>query len=197
VYRDAFNRYSRVLMFHVVLKLPQSMTDFPNGAITRFTRAFSERVSRDQLSRGSQVARVHKTDTHYVWCREVGKGERDHYHVMFMVNGNAYRQLGDFDGGIPSHITSMLKEAWASALQLAVHQISGLVHFSGKKLISRADIAGGPVIDKYGTFNTKYEAGFYWLSYLCKCESKFYAPGRRNFGCSQVAGGSVFFWLSH
>ncbi|ELY2118032.1 YagK/YfjJ domain-containing protein [Vibrio cholerae] len=187
VYRDAVSRYSKVFMFHVTLRFPLGYQDKLGNVITAFTRSLRERIQRDLDRKRLRVARVHHTDLHYVWCREVSDNHREHYHVMVMVNANTYRALGSFSESIQNQLASMIRLSWASAIGISPDRVRGLVHFaSDVQLISARQIPAEHQSTKYNTCGNSYEAGFFWLSYLCKLSTKEREIGKRNFGYSSI-----------
>ena len=187
VYRNALTRYPKIFMFHVTLRLPENHSVSSKGVMTAFTRALKIRVKGDLVRRRKCVARVHDTEVHYVWCREFSKKHREHYHMFIMVNANTYRALGDFDEPIRHQLAGMVSESWATALSLSLSKSKGLAHFvTDVMLISTRQIPEKVRTSKDGTCHNLYEAGFFWLSYLCKLATKEYGRGGRNFGCSTV-----------
>lgn len=185
VYRDALTRYPKVFMFHVTLRFPAEGIFSSTGVISTFVRSLRERVQRDLARRRLHVDRVHHTDVHYVWCREVNKEQREHYHFMVIVNANTYRALGCFSEPIRDQLAGMVRRAWASAIRFSLENSKGLVHFSGDiELITTKQIPNRVIVSAYGSFNDSYEAGFFWLSYLCKLTTKHYGDCMRNFGSS-------------
>jgi len=185
VYRDVLTRYSKILMFHVTLRFPLYYEGQYEGVMSAFIRSLKKRVARDLARKRSKVERVHDTDVHYVWCREVNKKDREHYHIMVMVNANTYRALGCYSKASNEHLAGMATRSWASAIGMSIDDIRGLVHFTDDVgLIATRQIPYASVDSTYGTFNNSFEAGFYWLSYLCKLITKEYGNGARNFGYS-------------
>lgn len=185
VYRDALTRYSKVFMFHVILRFPANYAGSSTGVISAFTDSFRERVQRDLARRRSNVDRVHPTNIHYVWCREVNAEHREHYHVMVLVNANTYRALGCFGTPECNQLAGMICMSWASALGLSLEESKGLAHFaSGGEVISTQQIPYFTIALKNGLLTDNYGAGFFWLSYLCKLSTKQYGDGSRNFGSS-------------
>ncbi|EHH1035579.1 inovirus Gp2 family protein [Vibrio parahaemolyticus] len=185
VYRNALTRYSKVFMFHVTLRFPANYACSSTGVISAFINSFRERVQRDLARRRLYVDRVHPTNIHYVWCREVNAEHREHYHVMVLVNANTYRALGCF--GVPecNQLAGMICMSWASALGLRVEDSKGLAHFaSSGDVISTQQIPYVTIELKNGLLTDSYGAGFFWLSYLCKLPTKQYGNGARNFGSS-------------
>ncbi|MEZ8402694.1 inovirus-type Gp2 protein [Vibrio splendidus] len=188
VYRNALTRYPKIFMFHVILRFPENYSASSKGVMTAFTRALKLRVKRDlMMKRCKRTSRVHGTGVHYVWCREFSEKHREHYHVFIMVNANTYRALGDFDEPIRYQLAGMVSESWATALSMSLSKSKGLAHFvTDVMLISTRQIPEKVRTSKDGTCHNLYEAGFFWLSYLCKLTTKEYGRGGRNFGCSTV-----------
>lgn len=185
VFCHALTQYPKVFMFHVTLRFPASYTIETRGVMSAFTRSVKERVLRGLNDRRRKGVRVHATDIHYVWCREVNSDLRVHYHIMFMVNANTYRALGSFNAYSKNHLAGIVCHAWASSIGLSINDSLGLVHFSGDTVvITTKQIPCARAESRYGSFNDSYESGFYWLSYLCKLDTKRYDGRGRNFGYS-------------
>ncbi|MEZ9864719.1 inovirus-type Gp2 protein [Vibrio breoganii] len=186
-YRHAFECYPKLLMFHATLRFPANYQGNTGGVMSTFTRSLSERIQRDLDKRSSLVDRVHPTNVHYVWCREVSKDLKDHYHIVIMVNANSYRALGCFKQPHKHHLAGMIAHSWASAIGIPISESSGLVHFADEvKIFKTRQLSHYENASVYGNFESSYEEGFYWLSYLCKVTDKRYGDGFRNFGTSQV-----------
>lgn len=185
VYLSALTAYPKIFMFHVTLRIPKSYAGVTVGVMSAFTRSLKERVKRDLERRRQRVSRVHATEVHYVWCREVSEEHREHYHVMIIVNANTYRALGDFDTPVRDQLAGMVSTAWASAIGVDLNDTKGLAHFAGDVvMITTSQIPAPYKGSKYGEFTNSFEAGFFWLSYLCKLSTKSYGDGVRNFGYS-------------
>ncbi len=189
VYRDAFERYSKLFMVHITLRLPRSFIAMPEKAIKLFTRGLNEKIANHLSEKENQVDRIHLTDVHYVWCREVGMDGGEHYHFMLMLNGNAFRSLGHYTTQNETHLATMISSSWHEAIGLSTDQGRGLVDFSEFKVLKTRVDGFTPTKSWYGHFDSSYEEGFYWLSYLCKIETKQYGKKIRNFGYSQVNKG--------
>ncbi len=126
----ALAEYPRVLAFRVDLRLPQGIElpdyAYTNQVISRFFESFTrkiqyhqERVAERCYSRGCKVR--------YVWSREISQGRRPHYHVLIMLNRDAYYTVGRL-GSERVNMISRMEESWASALGLSVDQVRGRVH---------------------------------------------------------------------
>ncbi|AMF98495.1 TPA: inovirus Gp2 family protein [Vibrio parahaemolyticus] len=183
VLKNACNQHSRTFVFQVVLKFPQAGGTFPNDAISRFIKSFKAKVSADQCRRIREGKRVHSTSIRYVWCREISSSLNVHYHVYFLMNADAYWQLGDFGANAQGHLSQMLVSAWGSAI--GISNARGLVHFGqGARKLNVNDITGEVVPHFNGSEYDTFEDIFYWMSYLAKTDTKQFGDGGRNFGCS-------------
>jgi hypothetical protein len=119
-----------------------------NEVISNFRKSYAERVKR-----------YYKTkNVAYVWCREVEKKKKQHYHFAVIVDGN---------------------EAWvAGALLAMAEEVAAIQDLSigycdnPSYLIKRTDLAKGD----YSTYND----AFYRLSYLAKERGKTIKAERAN-----------------
>lgn len=173
-------QYPRVLAFRADLRLPLGMVlpehVYTNHVISKFFASFKAKIGhnrekareRNEYARGSKVR--------YVWARELGKGGTPHYHLLILLNGNAYYTVGRLCSLRANHISRM-EEAWASALGLSVDQVTGLVHIpdNPEYRINRYDPAGS---------QGELRNLFYRASYLCKAATKCYGDRQKNFGTS-------------
>ncbi|MDH0958356.1 inovirus Gp2 family protein [Pseudomonas chengduensis] len=176
----ALAEYPRVLAFRVDLRLPQGaeLPDYAytNQVISRFFESFTkkiqyhqERVAERGYSRGCKVR--------YVWSREIGQGGRQHYHLLILLNRDAYYTVGRL-GSDRVNMISRIEESWAGALGLPVDLMRGLVHIpkNAEYLIDRVNRRrkGDELTDL-----------FYRASYLCKVATKSYGDRQRGFGTSR------------
>jgi len=164
----------------VDLRLPQGveLPDFAytNQVISRFFESFTkkiqyhqERVAERGYSRGCKVR--------YVWSREIGQGGRQHYHLLILLNRDAYYTIGRL-GSDRVNMISRIEESWAGALGLPADLMTGLVHIpeNAEYLIDRVKRQGkGDELDDL----------FYRASYLCKKATKSYGDRQRGFGTSR------------
>lgn len=176
----AMAEYPRVLAFRVDLRLPQGieLPDFAytNQVISRFFESFTkkiqyhqERVAKRGYARGCKVR--------YVWSREIGQGGRQHYHLLILLNRDAYYTIGRLASDRVNMI-SRVEESWAGALGLSVDQVRGLVHIpkNAEYRIDREIRRDG--VDELPEL-------FYRASYLCKKATKSYGDRQRGFGTSR------------
>lgn len=176
----ALAEYPRVLAFRVDLRLPQDVEllsyAYTNQVISRFFESFTkkiqyhqERVAERGYSRGCKVR--------YAWSREIGQGGRQHYHLLILLNRDAYYTIGRL-GSDRANMISRIEESWAGALGVPVDQVRGLVHIP-KDAEYRIDREirrdGGDELPEL----------FYRASYLCKKATKSYGDRQRGFGTSR------------
>lgn len=176
----ALAEYPRVLAFRVDLRLPQGVElpdyAYTNRIISRFFESFTkkieyhqERVAERGNSRGCKVR--------YVWAREVGHAGRQHYHLLILLNRDAYYTMGRLRSKRVNMISRM-QESWASALDISVEQAKGLLEvpknaeYFVDREVRRGDVDELPDL-------------FYRASYLCKSATKTYGDRQRGFGTSR------------
>lgn len=185
----ALAEYPRVLAYRVDLRLPQGveLPDFAytNQVISRFFESFTkkiqyhqERVAERGYSRGCKVR--------YVWSREIGQGGRQHYHLLILLNRDAYYTLGMLRSERVNMI-SRIEESWASALGLSKHGVDGLIHIPDNPTYR---IDRHPRMRKVAGSDHKILVDelpdlFYRASYLCKKATKSYGDRQRGFGTSR------------
>lgn len=113
----------------------------------------------------------------YVWSREVSQGSRQHYHLLILLNRDAYYTIGRL-GSDRVNMISRIEGSWAGALGLPVDQVRGLVHipkyaeYRVDREIRRGEVDELPEL-------------FYRASYLCKQATKSYGDRQRGFGASR------------
>jgi hypothetical protein len=176
----ALAEHPRVLAFRVDLRLPQSIElpryAYTNQIISRFFESFTkkiqyhqERVAERGYSRGCKVR--------YVWSREIGQEGRQHYHLLILMNRDAYYTIGRL-GSDRVNMIRRIEESWARALGLPVDLVRGLVHipkgaeYRVDREIRRDETDELPEL-------------FYRASYLCKVATKSYGDRQRGFGTSR------------
>lgn len=185
----ALAEYPRVLAFRIDLHLPQGVLlpdyAYTNQVISRFFESFTkkiqyhqERVAERGYSRGCKVR--------YVWSREIGQAGRQHYHLLILLNRDAYYTLGLLCSEKVNMI-SRIAESWASALGLLMHEVDGLVHIPENPTYR---IDRHPRIRKVAGADLKVLVDelpdlFYRASYLCKKATKSYGDRQRGFGTSR------------
>lgn len=176
----ALAEYPRVLAFRVDLHLPQGVLlpdyAYTNQVISRFFESFTkkiqyhqERVAERGYSRGCKVR--------YVWSKEIGQRGRRHYHLLILLNRDAYYRLGRI-GSERINMFRRIEESWASVLGLSADQVRGLVHrpknpeYFINREIRRDEFDELPELFKRA-------------SYLCKKATKSYGDRQRSFETSR------------
>lgn len=175
--KSALNEYPRVFSFRVDLRFPVEgylpCDAYTNAVIGRFLESFKAKIkhNREMARRASGYA--HDCRVRYVWAREIGGGGRPHYHLVILLNQDAFYTLGKV-GSENDNMRSRMDEAWASALGVSVEAVSGLVWVPENAVyrLRREDPEG-------------YRELFYRASYLCKAATKVYGDGQHGFGCSR------------
>lgn len=176
----ALAEYPRLLAFRVDLRLPQGI-DLPdyaytNQVISRFFESFTKKIHYHQRKVGER-GYVRDCKVRYVWCREVPQRGRPHYHVLIMLNRDAYYTVGRL-GSERVNMISRMEESWAGALGVSIEQVRGRVHIpeNAEYRVDR-EIRRGKVDELPGLF--------YRASYLCKMATKSYGGRQRGFGASR------------
>lgn len=122
--------HPRTYAFRFDLRLPAGSSNWPEGRlIDRFIASLKGRIqsARRRSARAAKNGRVHDTDFHYVYAREVASTGRPHFHFVAFVNRDAFNAIGRYCEG-RDNLYSRLNAAWASALDLSVDEAVGLVH---------------------------------------------------------------------
>lgn len=177
----SLRQYSRVFAFRVDLRLPLGVElpdyVYTNEVISRFLESFKAKIELDRQRARTRHRYAHDSRVRYVWAREESGGERPHYHLLILLNGDAYYSLGRMRSDA-SNMIKRLHEAWGSALGLFVDLLDGLVEIPDNAVyrISR-DIRTGQ--------EDKLPDLFRRASYLCKAATKNYGDGQHGFGCSR------------
>lgn len=176
----AMDQYPRVLAFRVDLRLPRDI-DLPdyaytNEVITRFFESFTKKIQHHQKRVGERgYARGCKV--RYVWSREVGQRGRPHYHLLILLNRDAYYTVGRLRSKRVNMISRM-EGSWAGALGISADQVRGLVDIT-KNAEYRIDRNVHPDdVDELPEL-------FYRASYLCKTATKRYGDRQRGFDTSR------------
>ncbi|NWA68522.1 inovirus Gp2 family protein [Pseudomonas reactans] len=160
------------LRFPAAIDLPDYL--YTNRVMDRFLESFKAKIKHNRLKAGSSGKHIHDTMVRYGWAREIGFLGKPHYHVLILLNRDAFTTLGNFEPG-RDNIFNRLVGAWASALRLSVDECDGLVHIPDKPdyRLHRDDELGQREL-------------FYRASYLCKSATKAYGDGQHGFGASRV-----------
>ncbi|MCW8331950.1 inovirus Gp2 family protein [Photobacterium sp. SDRW27] len=140
--------------------------------ISRFIDSFKAILAADLNRKGKSGRCIPR----FVWVKEQKSSERPHYHVVLLVNGNIYNQLGWFTKN-HGNMAARIQQAWASALSIPMCDVDGTVHYPNNPIY---------IVNKYKSdFQDCYEELFYRLSYFAKENTKHYGTGKKNFGSSR------------
>ncbi|HCT4817286.1 inovirus Gp2 family protein [Pseudomonas aeruginosa] len=181
VIQRALTQYPRVMAFRVDLNLPKDIDPSgyadTNKVISRFIESFGAKIEyhRSQLREQKKDAR--NCRVRYAWAREVGAGGRPHYHLVFLLNHDAYHRPGRMQS-TRRNLVARLQEAWASALQLSVDQVDGLVHITDNATYRIYQNVPDGKLDELPEL-------FRRASYLCKAATKSYGNRQRGFDTSK------------
>ncbi len=92
--KSVLNEYPRVLAYRVDLRFPAygylPCDAYTNAVIGRFLDSFKAKIkhNRDMARRSSGYA--HDCRVRYVWAREIAGGGRPHYHLVILLNQDAF-----------------------------------------------------------------------------------------------------------
>ncbi|SEB45796.1 Protein of unknown function [Pseudomonas marginalis] len=115
----ALDQYPRVLAFRVNLRLPCDieLDDYidSNEVISRFFASFKSKVKHHREIAARRYQHAHSCKVRYVWAREQGWRGRPHYHLLILLNRDAFYTVGKIASD-RANMFSRLNEAWASAL---------------------------------------------------------------------------------
>lgn len=177
VLQAALNNYARVFAFRVDLRFPAWMDasndEIANAVMTRCIESFKAKIRHNRERAKQKDPNAPDTVVRYVWAREFSQDGRVHYHVAFLLNGDAFFTLGEFELG-RANMYCRLVEAWASALGIPVEMTEGLVQ-----------VPQNPVYNFRRDDSQAIAAFFYRLSYLCKEKSKHFGNGQHGYGTSR------------
>lgn len=177
VLENAVHQYRRVFSFRVDLHVPAGTGEHPdefcNSVVSRFIESFKAKIRHNRAVASKTGSYTHATKVRYFWVREVGDCGRVHYHVVFLLNGDAFNWLGSYQSSA-ANMAKRIWEAWASALDQSVERAKTLVHFpeNPSYMILRDDP------DSIAAF-------FHRASYLCKARTKQYGEGHHGYGASR------------
>lgn len=95
---------SRSMVFRVDLRTPGcfSHEDYPvvfnDSLISRFVRSLDEKIKADIKRKRRDGKRSHDCELGYIWVKEFGVDDKEHYHVALFLNGDTYYLPGDYRG---------------------------------------------------------------------------------------------------
>jgi len=176
-FQKAIDQYGRVCMMRFDLHVPEDYAAVAlrdNHLMSKFLQSLKSQIQWSQNGSKKEGNRVHDTNVRYLWCRETSSTGRIHYHVVLLLNHDAYAFIGGFDLG-KDNMYRRIHDAWASALGMYPPDILGLVH-----------IPENPVYQIRRDNAASFNSAFHRASYLCKVESKEYGQGFHSFGSSRI-----------
>jgi len=177
----ALDEHPRTLAVRCDLHFPKWIVpgdaDFSNNVISNFFVHLKDIIKHDRNRAAKRNGTAHGSSVRYVWAREVGplaKDGRPHFHVLLLLNRDAYNTLGIFNSN-QENLFKRIETAWCRALQINQAVADGLVEIPEKAtyFLDRGDEAGLSDV-------------FYRTSYLCKADTKKYGEGFHGFGCSRI-----------
>lgn len=173
----ALAEHPRVFAFRVDLRfaLERCHDEYLNcnAVLERFFESFKAKIRHNRAMAEQKFGRAHSTTVRHVWAREVGLSGHPHYHLVLLLNQDAFSVLGKFESG-RDNLYNRLQEAWASALRLPVQSVVGLVEVPENACyyLRRGDPVGVAQL-------------FYRASYLCKAKTKVFGSYCHAFGASR------------
>lgn len=177
VIQTALNDNARVFAFRVDLRLPDWYNyqgdGYANAVIERFIASLKAKIENNRERALANRPYAHQSRIRYVWTREFTELGRPHYHLLILLNNDAFTSLGDFNLG-SNNMYNRVVEAWGSALKCHPGEIETLVHFPENPMyrLRRGDLES-------------YQDIFYRASYFCKADTKQYRDRGHAFGSSR------------
>ncbi|UCQ27267.1 inovirus Gp2 family protein [Edwardsiella tarda] len=184
VIKRSVKEYCRTLAIRVDLHDPvildhgdtiACIANTDSGSISRFTNSLKAKLAANEQRKRKEGKRVHPNTLRYAWVREFTQNGKRHFHVLLLLNKDAYYHLGSYnlDEGT---LRTMITSAWCSALNLTPEEGQYLVQYPSncKYTLHRDDI-----------LNDVYPSDLLnRIDYLTKVKSKNFDDGYRSFGCS-------------
>lgn len=174
--KNAIDEYRSVFMFRFDLHLQEGHLGNiakDNLLIERFVSSFKAKIKHSQDMKRNSGIRVHDTNVRYMWCRENSSPKRVHYHMVILVNHDAYAHIGEFSLG-KNNMYTRLHGSWASALGIYILDVPGLIH-----------IPVNPCYRIDSNDDDSFAKAFHRISYFCKISSKNFKLSCHSFGTSR------------
>lgn len=183
----ALNEYPRLLAVRVDLRLLDEdlrdcLTNYnpDTGVITRFIASLRAKITASRKHMEKEGKRTFPCNVRDVWAREFNAEGKKHYHVLLIINRDAYPSLGGYGGlweGEKSEgLALMVFKAWISAL--------GLENMKYKRLVYFPESCCYHLNNSSYCFEREYILLMQRALYLAKKRSKSNEDGYRNFGYS-------------
>lgn len=173
----SLQQYGRVFAFRLDLRFPAGVHHAyadNNLVIERFFSSLKAKIRHNRSKAQEANRHAHDTTVRYAWCRELGQHGIPHYHLVILLNNDAFCTLGKFEMD-RDNLFNRVHEAWASALGLSVERVIGLVEFPENPFYQLQRSNPNSIADF-----------FYRASYLCKADTKHYGSGVHVFGASRT-----------
>lgn len=172
----ALYQHPRTWAVRVDLRVPKDVEYFEDGLISRFEASLKAHLEADAERKIKQGKRVHTCTVRFIWVREQNSSGTPHFHVLILMNRDAYFSLGNFNSD-HSNMANRIRKAWASALCSDFETAKPAVHFPRN---------GSYELDKNSEeFNEQYNSLFRRISYFAKVSTKNYGEYVKHFGCSR------------
>lgn len=174
--RNALIIHPRLLAIRVDLRFPDDFEVEGNKVMKSFMAAVTSRLESRywHKKRANLGKHVHYSELNYLWVREHNQcGSKVHYHVVLMFNGDAFNSLGNY--WKEGNLTSLIINAWLSALKLKGNEHRGLVYFPKHPCyrMNRSTLGSTP------DFRNLMQR----VEYMAKHRTKLYGKVR-SMGCS-------------
>jgi len=149
--------------------------DTSPNVMSRFINSLNAKIDAYQHRQRMNGKRVYPNTLRYTWVREYTQTGKRHYHMILLLNKDAFYHLGDYDVELVT-LRTMIITAWCSALSIHPEVGQDLVHYAdtGKSELYQRDIVSG--LYPVELLNR--------INYMAKEKSKIFEDGNRNFGCS-------------
>jgi hypothetical protein len=159
------NRFSRVLFIRFDLRYPAGYSSREDNAdMKKFINGFSTYLKREGLA------------YQYVWVREQSREKHQHYHVMFLLNGNKTRKSWNHLGRADRLWQKAIGVESPGLLQRCEGSRSGERHECHVLIERRSQ-----------SYENDLVRCVEWASYLAKTNTKGYAPlNVREWGASSL-----------
>lgn len=176
---NAARQYSRLYVVRLDLRF-RAGDDLPDIArtnipIRKFLGSLKARLKHKDAMTLKRTGRENKHGMRYAWAREIGSdSQRPHYHLLLILNGDAYRSLGNYRDPEQPGLYRRCQEAWASAIGQPFDLADGLVSV----------VPNGQWNLNHRT-QEAFRDAFFAASYLCKARSKVFELGFHGFDSSR------------
>lgn len=181
VLQHTTDQQNRTLAFRLDLRFPQAMPVGPIHADNACLNRFFYALRKELDAAGTK----YHTEIRYLWAREQETSDKPHYHLMLLLNYDAFCALGTFsrspDGCYSyDNLYHRCVRAWSCVIGWPQYNMKGRVHVAKDKL------TGQPyVYCLHRNDAATFSQVFYAASYLCKAYTKPIAQGIRCFDSSR------------